>query len=142
MNISIIKQRHKKILSSGYPTRSDTNQAVQPQKMARGLRLRIGKLRDCPIYVAKIKPLICGFVFTYAKIRFTHDAPNIMCKRMVHNENYNVFQFQNQIKLIAQCAHLHKIQLKRLSSSSFYSSFVKECCCCFRVLRPTNRTSV
>ena len=27
--------------SSGFPTRSDTNQAVQPQKMARGLKFRI-----------------------------------------------------------------------------------------------------
>ena len=28
-------------LSSGFPTRSDTNRAVQPQKMARGLKFRI-----------------------------------------------------------------------------------------------------
>ena len=28
-------------LSSGFPTRSDTNQAVQPQKMARGLKFQI-----------------------------------------------------------------------------------------------------
>ena len=27
--------------SSGFPTRSDTNWAVQPQKMARGLKFRI-----------------------------------------------------------------------------------------------------
>ena len=27
--------------SLGFPTRSDTNQAVQPQKMARGLKFRI-----------------------------------------------------------------------------------------------------
>ena len=27
--------------SSGFPTRSDTSQAVQPQKMARGLKFRI-----------------------------------------------------------------------------------------------------
>ena len=26
---------------SGFPTRSDTNRAVQPQKMARGLKFRI-----------------------------------------------------------------------------------------------------
>ena len=29
---------------SGFPTRSDTNQAVQPQKMARGLKFRIYKV--------------------------------------------------------------------------------------------------
>ena len=28
-------------LSSGFPTRSDTNLAVRPQKMARGLKFRI-----------------------------------------------------------------------------------------------------
>ena len=28
-------------MSSGFPTRSDTNQAVQPQKMGRGLKFRI-----------------------------------------------------------------------------------------------------
>ena len=30
-----------KKLSSGFLTRSDTNQAVQPQKMGRGLKFRI-----------------------------------------------------------------------------------------------------
>ena len=29
--------------SSGFPTRSDTNQAVQPQEMAKGLRFWIWK---------------------------------------------------------------------------------------------------
>ena len=31
----------KKNKSSGCPTRSDTNKAIQPQKMARGLKFRI-----------------------------------------------------------------------------------------------------
>ena len=30
-------------MSSGFPTRSDTNQALQPQKMARGLKIKIYK---------------------------------------------------------------------------------------------------
>ena len=34
-------RREKKNLSSGCPTRTDTNQAVQPQKMARGLKFFI-----------------------------------------------------------------------------------------------------
>ena len=33
--------RIRENLSSGLPTRSDTNQAVQPQRMARGLKFRI-----------------------------------------------------------------------------------------------------
>ena len=61
-----------------FQTRSDTNQAVQLQKMARGL-----KFRDRTIYVAKTKSLIsfevtvkliCVFVFAYAKCLFSHDA--------------------------------------------------------------------
>ena len=32
---------HKKNLSSGFPIRSDTNQVVQSQNMARGLKFRI-----------------------------------------------------------------------------------------------------
>ena len=58
--------------------RSDTNWAVQPQKMAVGL-----KFRRRGIYEAKTKALIsltvnvqliCAFVFPYAKIWFSQDA--------------------------------------------------------------------
>ena len=35
--------RRQKTASSGFPTRSDTNRAVQPQKMARDLKFRIQK---------------------------------------------------------------------------------------------------
>ena len=62
------------------------NQAVQPQKMARGLKFR--KKRDCTIYmyVAKINvlinctvtaKLIWAFVFAYTKSRFTHDSTHL-----------------------------------------------------------------
>ena len=58
-----------------FPTWSDTNRAVQLQKMARGLKFRILKVEGL-YYVAKTKALIslavtakliCVFVFTYAK---------------------------------------------------------------------------
>ena len=58
--------------SSGFSTRSDTNQAVRPQKMARSLKFGFRKLRDCTIRKAKTKALIsfavtakliCVFVF-------------------------------------------------------------------------------
>ena len=39
---------------------SDINQAVQPQKMARGLKFR--KQRDCTIYEVKTKALISWVV--------------------------------------------------------------------------------
>ena len=63
-------------------TRSDTNRAVQPQKMARGLEFQ--KQRDCTVYVAKTKALfsctlaeqlICTFCFHICeKNRFSHDV--------------------------------------------------------------------
>ena len=65
-----------------FPTWSDTNQAVQLQKMARGLKFWM----DHTIYVAKTKALIsfavtakliCVFVFAYAKRCFPHDAAHI-----------------------------------------------------------------
>ena len=44
-------------MSSGFPTRSDTNRAVQPQKIIRGLKFRIKEVEG--LYdVAKTKALI------------------------------------------------------------------------------------
>ena len=80
-NISNLNLR---LSASVFPTRSDTNPAVQPQKMARGLKF--WKWRDCTIYVVKTKAqiscavtaqLICAFVFAYAKSRFSHDVAHI-----------------------------------------------------------------
>ena len=65
---------------------SDTNQAVQLQKMPRGLKFRIkieeelhypcggNKGADQLRVTAK---LICVFVFAYAKSRFSRDAAHI-----------------------------------------------------------------
>ena len=39
-------------MSLEFLIRSDTNQAAQPQKMARGLKFR----RDCTVYVVKQRP--------------------------------------------------------------------------------------
>ena len=58
----------RKPRSSGFPTRSDTNQAVQSQNLAKGFKFRIKKVAA---------QLICAFVFAYAKNRFTHDATQI-----------------------------------------------------------------
>ena len=77
MSRLIFEMHHEKKLYSGFPTRSCTNRAVQPEKMAK---------RDCTTYVAKTKApklrdncaviaqLICAFVFAYAKIRFSHKS--------------------------------------------------------------------
>ena len=67
-------------MSSGFLTRFNTNQAVQPQKMVRSLNFRISDLGECTICVVKTKALIscvvttqliCAFVFVYAKSRFS-----------------------------------------------------------------------
>ena len=71
---------------------SDTNPAVQPQKMARGLEFLIpvyicSMYTYCTIYVAQTKALIscavtvqliCAFVFAYAKRWFSHDAAHFI----------------------------------------------------------------
>ena len=71
---------------SGFPTRSDTNQAVQPHKMAKGLEFRTYKVEGlyypssetkALISFAVTAKLICVFVFAYAKRLFTHDAAHI-----------------------------------------------------------------
>ena len=63
----------------GFPIRSDTNEAAQPQKMARDLKFRFREKRDCTIYVAKTKALIsCLRLFVSATSRFSHDAPHIV----------------------------------------------------------------
>ena len=55
MNIKLNGQ-----LPSGFPTRSDTNRAVQPQKMAQWLGISCFGSRgiNCSIYVAKTEALI------------------------------------------------------------------------------------
>ena len=69
-------------MSSGFPTRSDTNHVVQPQEMARGLKFRIYKVERLHYLCSKNKSadqLHCNhaFVFAYAKSRFSHDAAHI-----------------------------------------------------------------
>ena len=67
------------------PTWSDTNQAVQLQKIARGLKLRnkkVGGLYYMYLYMEHISfavtaKLICAFVFAYAKRWFSNDAAQI-----------------------------------------------------------------
>ena len=64
----------QEILYSGFPTRFDTDCAVQPQKMPRGLNFGFRNKRDWAIYVAKTRALIscaitahliCTYVYTF-----------------------------------------------------------------------------
>ena len=78
-------------LSLGFLTRSDTNQAVQPHKMARGSKFQIQKVEGLYNLSSENKgadqlrsvtaQLICAFVFAYAKSRFSHDAAHFMILR-------------------------------------------------------------
>ena len=75
-----------------FPTWSDTNQAVQLQEMARGLKFRIKKVGGlyylCSenkgvISFAVTAKLICVFVFAYAKCLFSHDAAQMLQKEQL-----------------------------------------------------------
>ena len=77
--------------SSGFPTRSDTNQAVQPHKIVRGLKVWIKEEEGLYYLCSENKgadqllgycELICVFVFAYAKIPFSHDAAQIIRGRV------------------------------------------------------------
>ena len=62
---------------SEFPTRSDTNRAVQSQKMARGLKFTMSEVEGLYYLCSKNKgtdQIICVFVFAYSKISFSHDA--------------------------------------------------------------------
>ena len=71
---------------SEFPTRSNTNRAVQPQKMVRDLKFRIleekglyylfseNKGAESLIICEVTMQLICTFVFAYGKSKLSHDA--------------------------------------------------------------------
>ena len=74
---------------SGFPTRSDTNRPVQSQKQARSLKFRILEEENLYYLCSENKgadqllrnceaDLICAFVFAQAKIRFSHDAAQLI----------------------------------------------------------------
>ena len=53
--------------SSGFPTRSDTNQAVQAQRMARGWKFRVYKVEELYYQCSENKGAdqLCAFVFSW-----------------------------------------------------------------------------
>ena len=75
--------RHEKTclrgLRPGPTPEPDTNQSVQPQKMARDLKFRVKEVEGLYYLCSENKALlIYAFVFAYAKIRFSHDAAHIL----------------------------------------------------------------
>ena len=59
----------------GFSTRSDTNQAAQPPKMARGLKFLLYEDEGLYYLCSENKG---AFVFAYAKKRFSQDAAQIV----------------------------------------------------------------
>ena len=63
------------------PTMSDTNQAVQSQKMVRGWKFWIYKVQELYYPFSENKgvtaKLICAFVFAYADCWFSHETAHI-----------------------------------------------------------------
>ena len=85
--------------SSGFPTRSYTNRAVQPQKMARGLKFQINIVEELYYPYSENKgadqlrsnaQLICVFVFAYAKSRFSHNEAQMILT--LSWENLSLYQ--------------------------------------------------
>ena len=86
-----IRARTRENRSSGFSISSDTNRAVQQQKMFRGLKFWILEEEGLSYLCSENKgadklcgysaQLICVFVFAHAKDRVFHDAAhNINCK--------------------------------------------------------------
>ena len=68
-----------------FPTRSDTNQAAQQQKMAKGLKFRIyeeeGLYCPCSENKGYREADLCLCFRIYAKSRFSHDAAHFYTQR-------------------------------------------------------------
>ena len=73
---------------------SDTNRAVQSQKMARGLKFRIKQVKGLYYPCSENKgadqlsgpaKLICVFVFAYAKSRFSHNEAHMKFLKALPN---------------------------------------------------------
>ena len=67
-----------------FPTWSDTNQAVQLQKVARGLKFRIKKVggsknKGADKLSSYREPDLCLCFRIYAKCWFSYDATQMMC---------------------------------------------------------------
>ena len=76
----------KENLSTGFLTRSKTNQAVQPQKIVRSFKFQINEVEALYYPCSKIKLLIsctvtaqltCTFVFRICKKQVSHDVVHI-----------------------------------------------------------------
>ena len=65
---------------SGFARSSDTNGAVQPQKIVRDLKYRIEEIYRLYFLCNENKGTVdnCAFVFVYGKSRFSHDTAHFL----------------------------------------------------------------
>ena len=82
----LIRGSSRENRSSGFPTRSNTSQVVQ-SKMARGLKFRIYLEGLCCQHDQCIEykdaDQLHGYVFTYEKFRFSHDAAHLFIVTLI-----------------------------------------------------------
>ena len=78
IKMECLELRHDKTCLQGFLP-GPTQTGLQPQKMVRSEILDLGS-RDCTICIAKIKALICAFVFACAKIRFSQDMAKLLLR--------------------------------------------------------------
>ena len=107
----ILNEPHHEKTCLGFPTRSDFNRAVQPQKMARGLwkysNRTISSENRALIKCMVTAQLICAFVFAFAKSRFAHDAARI--KMLQISEVVNFVNGRKDKKVTAGSSQLEFI---------------------------------
>ena len=70
---------HMSHITKKFPTRSDTNLAVQPQKMVRDHTINVAKTKAL-ISCAVTAQLICFYFSHMKKKRFSHDADHTLFK--------------------------------------------------------------
>ena len=84
-----------------FPTRSDTNRTVQPQKMTRGLKFRIKVVERLYYPYSENKgadqlsvtaQLICVFVLAYAKSRFSYNEAQMIPLKEFQGQNWTQTQ--------------------------------------------------
>ena len=105
-----------------FPTTSHTNRAVQPHKMARGLKFRIkeveglyylcsankgaDQLRGSACFADTAK-LFCVFVFAYAKSRFSRDMAQLKWNYVHFSRQTNAICIMFYIFPFYSIPHIH-----------------------------------
>ena len=79
--------------SSGFPTRSDTNRAVQQLKMARGLKFRIYVVEGLyyPYRENKSPDQLCGYREADLRLRFCICKKPVFSQRGSDNNEYCIY---------------------------------------------------